>query len=52
MPQVDTSFPSSDLGLLKRDQKLQQRYDVWIMGIKEKYGSVGEANSIVYMLHK
>ncbi|KAK7048654.1 hypothetical protein R3P38DRAFT_2870686 [Favolaschia claudopus] len=30
---------SGDLGLLKRDRRLQQRYDLWLAGIKEKYGS-------------
>jgi hypothetical protein len=35
--------PYSDLGLLKRDRKLQQRYNEWAVGIKEKYGSIGES---------
>ncbi|KAF9077468.1 hypothetical protein BDP27DRAFT_1208474 [Rhodocollybia butyracea] len=30
----------SDLGLLKRDKKLQQRYNVWAVGIKQEYGSM------------
>ena len=29
-----------DLGLLKRDKKLQRRYDEWAIGIKTEYGSV------------
>lgn len=32
---------ASDLGLLKRDRKLQQRYDLWAIDIKNKYGSIG-----------
>jgi hypothetical protein len=35
-------WPHSDLGLLKRDRKLQQRYDEWVVGIREKHESVGE----------
>jgi hypothetical protein len=35
------SFRFSDLGLLKRDRKLQVRYDAWAKGIKEEYGSTG-----------
>ncbi|KLO08281.1 hypothetical protein SCHPADRAFT_835514 [Schizopora paradoxa] len=31
---------SGDLGLLKRDKKLQIRYDTWAQGIKAKYGSM------------
>ncbi|PFH49948.1 hypothetical protein AMATHDRAFT_4425 [Amanita thiersii Skay4041] len=31
---------SGDLGLLKREKKLQERYDVWSVGIKEQYGSI------------
>ena len=31
----------SDLGLLKRDKKLQVRYDSWAVGIREQYGSIG-----------
>ena len=30
----------SDLGLLKRDKKLQVRYMAWSEGIKQKYGSM------------
>ncbi|KAF7985888.1 hypothetical protein HWV62_43770 [Athelia sp. TMB] len=29
----------SDLGLLKRSKALQVRYDKWIVGVKEQYGS-------------
>ncbi|GJE88488.1 DUF3605 domain-containing protein [Phanerochaete sordida] len=31
---------SGDLGLLKRDKKLQQRYDLWTVGVRAKYGSM------------
>lgn len=31
-----------DLGLLKRDKKLQKRYDEWAVGIVAKYGSIGK----------
>lgn len=34
---------SSDLGLLKRDKKLQIRYDTWAQGIRAQYGSMGES---------
>ncbi|KAJ7256779.1 hypothetical protein B0H12DRAFT_1015657 [Mycena haematopus] len=37
--ELKTFVNSGDLGLLKRDRKLQQRYNVWLAGIKEKYGS-------------
>ena len=37
----------SDLGLLKRDKKLQIRYDEWAKGIKEQYGSIGEAVHVI-----
>ena len=30
-----------DLGLLKRDKKLQQRYERWTEGIRAEYGSTG-----------
>lgn len=30
-----------DLGLLRRDKKLQQRYERWVKGIKEQHGSMG-----------
>jgi hypothetical protein len=30
-----------DLGLLKRDKKLQQRYDEWARGIVREHGSLG-----------
>lgn len=32
----------SDLGLLKRDKKLQERYNTWSAGIRQEYGSIGE----------
>lgn len=35
-------FRLSDLGLLKRDKKLQIRYDAWAEGIRAQYGSIGE----------
>ncbi|KAJ7160042.1 hypothetical protein C8R46DRAFT_1001192 [Mycena filopes] len=38
--QLKTFVNSGDLGLLKRDRKLQKRYDLWAVGIKEKYGSI------------
>ncbi|KAJ7079744.1 hypothetical protein B0H15DRAFT_940699 [Mycena belliarum] len=38
--QLKTFVNSGDLGLLKRDRKLQKRYDVWAIGIKERYGSI------------
>ncbi|KAJ6585328.1 hypothetical protein B0H19DRAFT_418886 [Mycena capillaripes] len=37
--ELKTFVNSGDLGLLKRDPKLQKRYNLWIVGIKEKYGS-------------
>ncbi|KAJ7367310.1 hypothetical protein DFH08DRAFT_680409 [Mycena albidolilacea] len=37
--ELKTFINSGDLGLLKRDQKLQQRYNLWLAGVKEKYGS-------------
>lgn len=33
--------PDSDLGLLKRDKKLQERYNAWGAGIRQEYGSMG-----------
>lgn len=33
-------LPCRDLGLLKRDKKLQQRYDQWSAGIRKQYGSM------------
>lgn len=36
-----TNASGSDLGLLKRDKKLQQRYGLWAVGIRAKYGSLG-----------
>ncbi|KAI8971181.1 hypothetical protein BD414DRAFT_470032 [Trametes punicea] len=38
--QLKTFVNSGDLGLLKRDKKLQKRYDAWAAGIKAKYGSM------------
>jgi len=37
----------SDLGLLKRDKKLQTRYKAWADGIKARHGSV-----VDYLLHE
>ncbi|KAJ7022716.1 hypothetical protein C8F04DRAFT_1137115 [Mycena alexandri] len=39
--ELKTFVNSGDLGLLKRDRKLQKRYNLWAVGIKEKYGSIG-----------
>lgn len=33
---------SGDLELLMRNKKMQARYDTWMVGMKEKYGSTGE----------
>ncbi|KAN0087415.1 Protein of unknown function (DUF3605) domain containing protein [Tylopilus felleus] len=38
--QLKTFVNSGDLGLLKRDKKLQCKYDEWVVGIKKEYGSV------------
>ncbi|KAJ6504602.1 hypothetical protein C8R47DRAFT_1102890 [Mycena vitilis] len=38
--ELKTFVNSGDLGMLKRDRRLQQRYDLWSVGIKEKYGSM------------
>ncbi|OCH85959.1 hypothetical protein OBBRIDRAFT_797657 [Obba rivulosa] len=38
--QLKTFVNSGDLGLLKRDRKLQARYDAWARGIREEYGSI------------
>ncbi|CAA7262916.1 unnamed protein product [Cyclocybe aegerita] len=38
--QLKTFVNSGDLGLLKRDRKLQKRYDEWVIGIVAEYGSV------------
>lgn len=38
--QLKTFINSGDLGLLKRDKKLQIRYDTWSMGIRAEYGSM------------
>ncbi|KAJ3569388.1 hypothetical protein NP233_g5081 [Leucocoprinus birnbaumii] len=37
--QLKTFVNSGDLGLLKRDKKLQKRYDEWIVGILKQWGS-------------
>ncbi|KAK0188092.1 hypothetical protein F5146DRAFT_1207953 [Armillaria mellea] len=38
--QLKTFVNSGDLGLLKRDKKLQERYQHWATSIKLKYGSI------------
>lgn len=38
--QLKTFVNSGDLGLLKRDRKLQRRYDEWARGIRQEYGSM------------
>ncbi|KAH8831495.1 hypothetical protein DL96DRAFT_1667768 [Flagelloscypha sp. PMI_526] len=38
--QLKTFVNSGDLGLLKRDQRLQQRYDLWAEGVKAEYGTI------------
>ncbi|KAH0586401.1 hypothetical protein H2248_007637 [Termitomyces sp. 'cryptogamus'] len=38
--QLKSFVNSGDLGLLKRDKKLQARYDEWAIGIKAEYGSI------------
>ncbi|CAL1712455.1 unnamed protein product [Somion occarium] len=38
--QLKTFVNSGDLGLLKRDKKLQIRYDEWAKGMRERYGSI------------
>ncbi|KXN81752.1 hypothetical protein AN958_03769 [Leucoagaricus sp. SymC.cos] len=38
--QLKTFVNSGDLGLLKRNRKLQQRYHEWSEGIVERYGSL------------
>ncbi|KIK69713.1 hypothetical protein GYMLUDRAFT_236203 [Collybiopsis luxurians FD-317 M1] len=37
---VNSGQLNSDLGLLKRHRKLQQRYDAWAAGIRQEYGSM------------
>ncbi|KAH9969754.1 hypothetical protein BC827DRAFT_1120500 [Russula dissimulans] len=37
--QIKTFVNSGDLGLLKRDKKLQKRYQRWMEGIRAEYGS-------------
>lgn len=39
-PQIQTFVNSGDLGLLKRHKKLQQRYNAWMVAIKNEHGSV------------
>ncbi len=41
---------SRDLGLLKRDKRLQQRYDRWVGRIKAEYGSNG-SRFLLSLLH-
>ncbi|KAI1794971.1 hypothetical protein LXA43DRAFT_883080 [Ganoderma leucocontextum] len=38
--QIKVFVNSGDLGLLKRNKKLQLRYNEWVVGIKEEYGSI------------
>ncbi|EJC98832.1 uncharacterized protein FOMMEDRAFT_95368 [Fomitiporia mediterranea MF3/22] len=38
--QLKLFINSGDLGLLKRDKKLQERYREWSLRIKEEYGSI------------
>ncbi|KAF8195406.1 hypothetical protein BJ912DRAFT_875993 [Pholiota molesta] len=38
--QLKTFINSGDLGMLKRDRKLQVRYDTWALKIKQEYGSI------------
>ncbi|TFK52186.1 hypothetical protein OE88DRAFT_1711932 [Heliocybe sulcata] len=45
--QLKTFVNSGDLGLLKRDKKLQQRYDVWAKGMRAQYGSI-----VNYLMYK
>lgn len=37
---------SGDLELLMRNKKMQARYDTWMVGMKEKYGSTGKPYSV------
>jgi hypothetical protein len=39
--QLKTFVNSGDLGLLRRDKKLQPRYERWVKDIKEQHGSMG-----------
>ncbi|KAF9243733.1 hypothetical protein BU15DRAFT_71859 [Melanogaster broomeanus] len=39
-PQLKSFINSGDLGLLKRDKKLQRRYDEWAITIQKEHGSV------------
>ena len=34
----------SDLGLLKRDRKLQKRYEAWAAEIEAEYGTLSESS--------
>ena len=47
----DVEFDHRDLGLLKRDKKLQIRYMAWSEGIKAQYGSMGKQNN-TFMLYR
>ncbi|KAI0795254.1 hypothetical protein BC629DRAFT_313711 [Irpex lacteus] len=38
--QIKTFVNSGDLGLLKRDKKLQARYLTWMAGVKAQYGTI------------
>ncbi|EPS97517.1 hypothetical protein FOMPIDRAFT_1128400 [Fomitopsis schrenkii] len=38
--QLKTFINAGDLGLLKRDKKLQERYNTWSAGIRQEYGSI------------
>ncbi|KAH9936542.1 uncharacterized protein B0H18DRAFT_325908 [Fomitopsis serialis] len=38
--QLKTFINAGDLGLLKRDRKLQKRYDAWSAEIRKEYGSM------------
>jgi len=35
-------LPSRDLDLLKRDRKLQKRYEAWAVEITSRHGSMGQ----------
>ncbi|KZT67269.1 hypothetical protein DAEQUDRAFT_746211 [Daedalea quercina L-15889] len=38
--QLKTFINAGDLGLLKRDKKMQERYNAWSAGIRQEYGSM------------
>ncbi|KIM89469.1 hypothetical protein PILCRDRAFT_813408 [Piloderma croceum F 1598] len=40
--ELKTFMNAGDLGLLKRHKALQARYNIWIKGIKQEYGSVAD----------